>query len=449
MRPLICVVALACGPAPSTPDPVTDPPPTSVPPLPTGSTASTADTGAPVAPSDCPDIASFAWSADEPLREADLLQAYGGAVGLDEMGRGWFLAHEDVGATGTISISRLDADGAWSPPAELHRNNLSREGWSPRVAVNGAGDGLATFREDANSGGALFAVTLAADGTVGAKVDLGPDDDAFSVLPTIDATGVRLGLYTLDDGGVAKVFTTDGTAPGKIGFADPMGARVLSWNREPDGPGMLFASLDDSAFSVVAVPWDPIDGFGAPEPVATNPTNGFGGAWLGDGRAIFVFEVLPGPGQRIQIFLTERLPEGTWTVPVRIDTGDGSAHASASPPLAGRAGEAFVRWEQPDGEKIARFVAGSGLSDVQTFPRNSLYDVAADRCGNALALQRGAGSNALWAVHHRSGDGWQAPVDVRPDGTPAAQWATATLASTGEGLVVFELSDRYRFARFR
>ncbi|MEO0604432.1 MAG: hypothetical protein AAF211_23565, partial [Myxococcota bacterium] len=364
--------------------------------------------------------------------------------------RGWFLSHEDVGATGIISLTRLDAGGTWSEPVELHSNNLSSTAWSPRVAINAAGDGLATFREDANSGGDLFAITLSADGTSGPKTRVGPDEQSFSIEPSIDDAGVRIGLYNDDDNGTTQIFSTDGTATGsEVAFSDPLGTGVISWNREPDGPGMLFAVVTGGDFQVVGVPWDPVGGFGAPEPIVANPSGLIGGAWLGDGRAVFVYGVFPGAGQRVQVWLTERLPEGTWAAPVRIDTGDGSAHASARPPLAAAPGEAIVRWDQPDGEKIARFVGGSGLTDTQTFARGSLYDVAADRCGNAVVLQRGAGNNALTAVHYQAAAGWQAPVDLQPDTTSAPQWADVTLTADGEGLVVYEYRSHYRFSTFR
>ncbi|MBX2799231.1 MAG: hypothetical protein KTR31_16270 [Myxococcales bacterium] len=431
MRALWICALVACGGDGAT-DPTAMPqPPSTQAPVPGTPTVSPPSTS--TGPCDPVDAT---WSTPELVDEGGLTQPYGGAVAVDDTGRAVLLAQERIGPRTILWLTRFD--GGWAKPALLHDRQFSDAQWSPRVRLAGTGLGAGAFRMDLQTTGGLFRFLVAEDGTESFGSGLGSDQYAQSVEIDLDGEGHVVGAYTAVEKGEPAVWAYRGNEDPWSVHAPPGGAYLNAWSLAEDGTGMAFARDDDGA---LALPYTPDEGFGAPERLAPEPTNGLGGVWFGGGRAVFVYGTIAGPAERVQLFARERLPDGTWEAPVRFDTGDGTTHAFTEVPRSAGPNAAFLQWREPSGIKIGRHVVGQGLVDVVDLAR-APDAVAWDSCGRGLVMQRRAEPSELTALPYAPGVGWL-PEQVVDVSLATSGWVGASLATSGQGMVVYEKQSRY------
>ncbi len=328
----------------------------------------------------------------------------------------------------------------WAAPVPIGSSPISIS-WTPAVLSNPAGDVLAVYRR--NSPTILFWGQFDTQGNSGpGGMTITGDSGALFGGWGISDQGTTLVSYSTLDAGVTKGFASLDYAAGTIVIPGPATTRSGSATLDPDGRGAVFGTTDGVSGSVV--PYAPGTGFGALEPMHDSSVEWglVGGTTLQGGRMIgFLTRVVP-PATRQQLFATYRDAAGTWSSPVRVDTGDDSGNPQMRLIDSGTPNVAFIFWQQPDGFYLGRFDGSASVTDVLNVGQTARdWSLATDRCGNA-ALSYVESSTTIHVRYFVAGTGW---TDTTFSGFTSAD-SSVDLAPTGEGMLLYVQQSQFYFS---
>jgi hypothetical protein len=413
--------------------------------------AAIVDGAADAAPATC-DTTGFIWSSVQPaFAPGTVTDAFDGALAIDAQSRAHFILYRGGGTSSAIAHSHFAPGTGWSTPDLLAQNALAQSGWSPRISVNPAGQGLATYRLLGTNVTQLYYVTLAPNGDHGAPTQISNDNQASSALVSVDDSGRSLIAYQrFDTDGIKVKALTDLAAEVTV-FDQQKVNGLVGTSVDPQGNGALFVTATETEVGVFARPFQAGSGFSAPEravPMGTEITNGLAGAWLENGDMIVAFGTRPTPAAKVELRFAVRTAPNTWTLPKRFDTGDGTAHAKLISMTAAGPGAVFVTYQQPNGgNHIVRYSAASGFETPLALGQTGSI-VAADRCGNAVMAYVDAGVPLVGMRQYQLGSGWQTPQLIETTPSSIVTSMSLAVAPAGQAMLMFSRQKNYYYATF-
>ncbi len=365
-----------------------------------------------------------------------------------------------------LAASPASAQRNWTSPITL---GLGGQQALPRVAVDGAGNALATWVLSNGTDRTTQAVRLTGlTGQWTAASPLTPQPGASTLFEDSDvavnafgngvaawtrvnpgpgATNevVQAALYSAASGtwtAPVDLFapTTSNIAPPKVGIDDG-GNAIVTWVQRLNGATVVRVSRYDT----LAAQWS-----STPVLLSTGPGNAVGTSELsvdGTGNAVVVWTWLNGPPAILQAARYVR-NTGVWSAPVSI-TGPVPGQPKLS--LSRLGGSAFVVWRSNDASGrvvAARLDTSSGVwnaaVDLSASNLNAASpDVATDDAGNAVAvwtIDAGGGARRLQSARYDAGlAAWGVATDRTVTGEPS-QPAVA-MDDLGNAVAIWRLSE--------
>jgi hypothetical protein len=375
----------------------------------------------------------------------------------------WLLAMT-AGALGAGCAEALESseplgetqEALWGPAALLE----SGSGYANMVSVamNEAGDGIATWAQQGASG-AYDVWARRFKTTVGWSQPFVVDtsaDNAGTPFAVVDPAGNIMVAWIRWDGSdwdtVARYFVQGS------GWQAPV---VVA----QDGFLAGLAAGADSSIFLLFSRWDGVEqdlsarrfrgDWGPPEVISGGDAYGASIA-MGDGDAVVVWEEWV--GGRYDIWSNRYTPSGGWVGPVLLENNNAGSAQNASVDVS-ITGHALAVWEQSDGQRFnvwsKRFVPGSGWSSNVLVENANAGDavnarVATDDAGNAIAVWQqfnGTQTNVL-ARRYVANTGWS-PVGTLSTNTGTnATLPNIAMNAAGHALAMWSDTSASDFSQF-
>lgn len=353
-------------------------------------------------------------------------------VAIDPRGNAVAVWQRSNGTVSVIQAATRRAGGAtWSAPVDLSGDEASGE--LPRVAIDAAGEAVATW-EESYSVNTVQVATLSPTGAWSApltlsetgrnssdpKVAMSPAGEAVVVWAGADSAGAAIAQEATRPAGAAWTIPVKLSAEGQNAelpavAIDPSGATVVAWSRN-DGSNFIVQEKSrppGGIWGFTANLSKPGGGAGAPS-VAIDPA----------GDAVVSWQRYDGSHEVVQA--ARRTGEtGPWSAPVDLSRAEEAGWSSVA--ALDDAGDATVGWEALYGNShlvaVAESAAGSSAWSAPTVLSGAGETgfepaLAVDPRGDAIAAwtTRTPGAEVLQAARRVAG-AWSVPVDLSPTGT--------------------------------
>lgn len=392
----------------------------------------------------------FVWSTVQPAFAAgSVLDAHEGALALDAQFHAHLLLYRGGGSSSSMAVSHFTAETGWSAPDELLQNALSASGWNPRVALNAKGDGIATFREKATNVSKLYYLSLSANGDHGAHTLITNDNQASAPMVSFDQQGHSLIAYTGFETDGTKVFAMTDLATPQVVVSEETNNTLISHSFDAKGDGVLLASATATGTEYFIKPHQGGTGFTTTEralPMGTDVRSGIALAWLGNGEMLLAYGT--GPADAIELHWRKRSAANDWSTATRFDSGDGGGNIGIQAVTPAEASAAFISYRQQDGgNHVVRYTSAGGLETPLAMGARR-FELATDRCGNALMIYKEPDTNDLWMRRYLVGTGWGQAAALESEQTSIPSFFSLAIAPTGEAIVLIVRQSQYYYTTF-
>ncbi len=355
--------------------------------------------------------ASGVWGTAALIETENLGNASSPQLAMDAAGNLWAVWSQLDATRSNIWANRCNASGAWGT-ARIVASTAGQPAYSPRVALNAGGDGVAVWYQSGPTGYSILASRYVAPGTWGTAAPAESDDTASK-----------------QDAQLA---------------ADGSGNAVAVWTRWDGVRNHIWANR-----------YTPSGGWGTATPVETDGTVDSQGprvAMDAGGNAVAVW--YQNDGLRNNIWANRYTPSGGWGTAMLIET-DNAGDATMPQVAMDRRGNAVAVWHQHDGMRnniwanrytpsggwgTARLIEGDNAGGAQN------PQVAMDRGGNAVAVwsQSDGTRYNIWANRCNASGVWGTAVTVETDNAGDAYSPQVAMDGSGIAVAVWSQSDGTR-----
>lgn len=357
------------------------------------------------------------WEGQEPIGTASPSGAWEPSLSVDSLGRTLAVWYQMESSVNGYSRRFLPSSG-WDSGI-LSFESGSGDAYFPQVSLNGAGDGMAIWRQD----GAILASRY--DGSAGAWAapeTISSPPAGAAELPSMPGRG---SCVRFDDSGIA----------------------YAAWMQSDGGGTHIWGSRFDGSSWGATVRIDPDSGNSDDPTLAVD----------GSGDAVHVWSQFGGAGTRSLLWVRRyrSAPPGGWDPPVLLDNVAGRVDKPQV--VADGGGSLIVVWrrqeDQPGPKALfgARFshgggwgkptrLSGVGLPDSPLWPALSM-----DPGGNAVvAWQQPETEGApprVWTRRFHVGIGWGNPAPVSLVALADAEEPAVGMDGNGNAILVWKQKD--------
>lgn len=407
-------------------------------------------------------VAGTGWGTEIPI-ESSSLSAQGPDVGADASGNAiavW-LESDPMGPVNNVWANRYVAGTGWGTETSIESNMPSA--LYPRVAVNGAGDALATWSLDTDYYANRYTVG-SGWGTSEQVAALSTGFPPFPAIPAVDGAGTAaVACFGYDfTSGLDRLLVArreGGVPPWTV-----LGVDLNPEIADPHSAGsdftgnviVVWAESDGVRSDIWAARYVAGIGWGAPERIESSLADARQPQVAVDpaGNAVAVWA--QADGGVYSVYGSRYVAGIGWGAPQLIESGAGTA--SVPQVVVDANGTAVAIWVQDEGGmsrvRANRYVVGSGWGTAAAIDAGSLpafYPrLAGDDGGNALALwldfDSGASTHTVRASRYVAGGGWGGVATVGSAGLAGTLPELA--ASAGGDAVAVWMEYDFANARF-